>query len=149
MRETLYLDTSVISAYYDQRDQSRQVLTIEFWSKIASYNVFISSLVLEEIQDTLDKNIQLKLLSLVSSFNKLGVSDEIVTIANKYIDGGIFPEKYRDDAYHLAIASFNNIDYLANWNFKHLVKVKTKRMANLVNLREGYQPIEIIAPAEL
>ena len=40
-------------------------------------------------------------------------------------------------------------EYFASWNFKHLVKVGTRREVNLVNALEGYEQIEIIVPPEL
>ncbi len=68
---------------------------------------------------------------------------------SRYIKRGIFPEKYTSDANHIAIAVVSGIDYFASWNFKHLVKVNTRREVNLVNALLGYQQIEIIAPPEL
>ena len=65
------------------------------------------------------------------------------------IQCGIFPEKYTSDANHVAIAVVHGIGYLASWNFRHLVKVNTRREVNLVNALEGYNPIEIVAPPEL
>ena len=41
------------------------------------------------------------------------------------------------------------MDFLVSWNFRHMVKVKTKQMVNLINLQNGYKTIEIIAPPEL
>jgi predicted nucleic acid-binding protein len=59
------------------------------------------------------------------------------------------PEHYKDDAIHVAVAVVNNTDLLISWNFRHLVKVKTRRMVNLVNEVLSYPHIEIIAPPEL
>lgn len=54
-----------------------------------------------------------------------------------------------DDALHVAIASFNEINYLISWNFEHIVKVKTRKLVNFVNVINGYREIEIISPQEL
>ena len=35
------------------------------------------------------------------------------------------------------------------WNFKHIVKVSTRRAVNLFNTLMGYEVIEIVAPPEL
>jgi len=43
----------------------------------------------------------------------------------------------------------NEIDYLLSWNFEHIVKVKTRRIVNMVNISAGYPDLEIITPAEL
>jgi hypothetical protein len=54
-----------------------------------------------------------------------------------------------DDARHVAIATFYEIAYLVSWNFEHLVKVKTRRMVNSINILEGFREIEIVSPQEL
>lgn len=77
------------------------------------------------------------------------MTKEAENLAEHYISKGIFPEKYRDDALHVAIASVNSIAFLLSWNFKHLVKVKTRRLVTLVNSLENYSAVEIIAPPEL
>ena len=61
----------------------------------------------------------------------------------------MFSEKYVSDANHVATAVVNGIGYFASWNFRHLVKVQTRRQVNLVNALQGYGAIEIVAPPEL
>ncbi|MFO7967745.1 MAG: hypothetical protein R6U44_09125 [Archaeoglobaceae archaeon] len=48
MTKSIYLDTSVISALFDERTPERKRMTDEFWS-VAGYEWFISTLVEEEI----------------------------------------------------------------------------------------------------
>jgi len=50
---------------------------------------------------------------------------------------------------HVAIASVHRIPYLASWNFRHLVRVQTRREVSLLNTLRGYDSIEIVAPPEL
>ncbi len=58
-KETLYLDTSVISAYYDERAAERQEATVKFWKDVLPhYKVFVSEVALNELEDT--KNEALK-----------------------------------------------------------------------------------------
>jgi hypothetical protein len=86
---------------------------------------------------------------LIDDFEVLEFGEEAYELAQEYVERGIFPEKYTSDANHVAIAVVNGIGYFASWNFKHLVKVNTRREVNLVNALLGYQQIEIIAPPEL
>lgn len=86
---------------------------------------------------------------LAKGLRTLTINDQIKNLAKAYIVEGIFPEKYIDDALHVAAASFYKIPYLVSWNFEHLVKVKTKKSVNSVNLLKGYKEIEIILPVEL
>ena len=77
------------------------------------------------------------------------IDNEAEVLANAYLEAGILPQKYFNDALHIAVATVNGIKFIVSWNFQHFVNVKTRQMVNLVNLREGYGVIEIIAPPEL
>jgi hypothetical protein len=79
----------------------------------------------------------------------LPLTDEIHELAAEYVAQGIFPQKYYDDALHVAAASVNWISLLLSWNFTHLVKVKTRRMVALVNAVKNYPVVEIRSPPEL
>jgi len=149
-KESLYLDTSVPSAYYDKRAKERQEATIKFWKEVLpAYKVYISEVTVEELNNTKDETLQRKFKKLTEPFGVLKANEKIRHLARAYIDHGIFPEKYIDDALHVAIASFNQISYIVSWNFEHLVKVKTRRVVNSVNILEGFREIEIVSPQEL
>ena len=79
----------------------------------------------------------------------LKIKKVIRDLAEAYIEKEIFPEKYIDDAFHVAMASYYEISYLVSWNYEHLVKVKTRRLVNSVNILEGFREIEIVSPLEL
>ena len=149
MKQTLYLDTSVPNAYFDDRNPERQRFTREFWGKLNSLDLFISSLVLAEIADLKAGAKKGPLLELLEGIEVLPVTAECEQLADEYMAAGIFPKKSRDDALHIATAVIHSLDYLVSWNYEHIVKVKTRRMVGLVDAKKGYKPIEIIAPPEL
>ena len=70
-------------------------------------------------------------------------------LANEYLKHGVIPSDYSEDALHISIATINKVGYLLSWNFEHLVKVKTRRIVNIVNASLGYPNLEIITPPEL
>lgn len=149
MKQTVYLDTSIISAYYDARNPERQKQTREFWGKLKGYQVLTSALVLTEIGKLRDSTKKGKLLKLLEGAEELPVNEECQRLADEYLEKGIIPTKYRDDAVHIAVAVVHSADYLVSWNFEHIVKVKTRRMVGLIDAEKGYKPMEIIAPPEL
>lgn len=150
IKPKLYLDTSVPSAYFDARAPDRQQLTQQFWrDRLSAYDSWISDLVLEEIHRTPDDAARAQMLSLVSPLGVLAYAAECEDIVAAYLDKGVFGRKTLGDAIHVAIAVANGIGYLASWNFKHLVRVSTRREINLVNSLNGWGPIEIVAPPEL
>jgi len=61
----------------------------------------------------------------------------------------IIPEKYRADALHIAFATFYEMDVLVSYNLRHIVKLKTRRLVNYINLLEGYRNLEIGTPEEV
>jgi len=148
MKTKVYLDTSVISALFDERTPERLAMTSDFWSKLDDYEVFISELVLEELERA-NEQVRSKMFSAIKDFIVLKMSDEVEELAQIYVKQGIFPEKYFDDALHVALTSVNQIGVLLSWNFTHLVKLKTRRMVSIVNLAENIMPVEIVSPPEL
>jgi len=149
-KESLYLDTSVPSAYYDKRAKERKDATIKFWKEVLPhYQVYVSEITVKELDDTKDENLRKRLRRLIKGFKILKSNKEIRDLARVYIERGVFSERYVDDALHVAITTFYEVSYLVSWNFEHLVKVKTRKWVNSVNILEGFTEIEIVSPQEL
>jgi len=148
--QRVYLDTTVPSAYIDARAPDRQRLTIEFWQdRLPGYEPVISALVVAETRETADVEKRRRLELLVETFPVLPATLEAESLADQYVARGAIPERFRDDALHVAIAVAHQIGLLASWNFKHLVKLQVRREINLINAILGYGPIEIVSPPEL
>jgi predicted nucleic acid-binding protein len=145
---SIYLDTTIISALFDKRTPERMAQTKQFWEKIDEYNVFISELVIDEINGA-SKPLQNQMLETVKKFTILPITNNSQELADIYIKNDIFSEKYSDDALHTALTTTNQISILLSWNFAHLVKLKTRRMVALINTMHNYSSIEIITPPEL
>ena len=117
--------------------------------RYTSYQVYISEITMEELENTKDKILKRNLRKLVEDFEILKINPKIRDLARVYVEHKVFPERYIEDALHVAIASFYQISYLVSWNFEHLVKVKTRRLVKLVNILKGLREIEIVSPPEL
>ncbi len=149
-RESLYLDTSVPSAYYDERAKERMEATIKFWKEVLPhYKTYVSEITLKELEDTKDEGLRKRFRKLITGFKVLKEKKVIRDLARAYIEKEIFLEKYIDDALHVAMTSYYEISYLVSWNYEHLVKVRTRRLVNSVNILEGFKEIEIVSPLEL
>jgi predicted nucleic acid-binding protein len=70
VKSGVYLDTSVISALFDERTPERRALTGTAWERLDNYNVFISEIVLDELKNTAQP-LRDKMLAVVSNFNVL------------------------------------------------------------------------------
>jgi predicted nucleic acid-binding protein len=144
----VYLDTSVISALFDTRTPERMFQTETAWRQLEKYSVYLSETVIEELEKN-SETLRNKMFDVIKGFTVLRVTETAQALADIYVRQGIFPEKYYDDALHVAIASVNHIGIILSWNFTHLVKLKTRRMVVLINTMEDFLPVEIISPPEL
>ena len=70
-------------------------------------------------------------------------------LAQIYLAEKVVGPTSADDCRHIATATINKVDYLVSWNFKHIVNVFRIRGYNSVNLRYGYQPLDIRSPKEI
>jgi len=149
-KESLYLDTSVPSAYYDEKAKERMEATIKFWKEVLPhYKAYVSEITVKELEDTKDEDLRRKFRKLIKDFKTLKEKKVIKDLARTYIEKEIFSEKYIDDALHVAMASYYEVSYLVSWNYEHIVKVKTRKLVNLVNRLEGFKEIEIVSSLEL
>lgn len=105
---------------------------------------------LEEIEKTPSpKREKMSEFVLKHRFKVLPNSEEAEKLAYKYVNAGLIPEKYLNDAIHIALASVNKIEVLVSWNMEHIVKLKTIVGVNKINKEEGYNPILINTPEEV
>ena len=148
-RISVYLDTSVISALFDSRNPERMSLTEDFFRGIGNYEVFVSEITVTEIERTPDLALRASMKKAVAEFTVLSLTGEAIRLAQGYIQHGAVPGTSADDAYHIALAVVNNVGFILSWNFKHIVRRKTRDIVTMVNTLNGYGPVEIITPAEL
>ena len=130
MKIKLYLDTSIPSSYFDYSKPLRQLITQKWFENDAFiYELFISVITIEEIEklENLNKKDEIRNLILNHKMNVLEISTKAIDLANEYIKNGTIPKSEPEDAYHIAIATINNIDTLASWNFKLIVSINPIR----------------------
>jgi len=85
----------------------------------------------------------------ISTFSVLSLTNEVEKLAGDYVRHGAIPDNYREDAYHISIAVISEMDILLSWNFRHIVKRKTRDVVKMVNTLNRLGQIEIMTPAEL
>ncbi len=85
----------------------------------------------------------------VLGLSVLSLDEEAEFLANEYIRYGAVPKGFPRDALHIAIAVVNGTDFMVSWNFKHIVRRKTREVVRMVNAVYGYRYIEITSPPEV
>lgn len=148
--QRIFLDTSIISAYFDPMKPVRQIIT-QKWvqNDLGHFDGYISNLVIEEIENTRDDILKENMLELVESHTLkiLDVNLEIQTLASQYRTK-IIPNEM-NDSIHIATATCNRLKAIASWNFKHIVNLNTIDAIHTVNKTNGYDIIEILTIQEL
>jgi hypothetical protein len=143
----IYIDTSVIGGYYDDEFKTE---TRRLWSlrKKSIYRFKTSTITLEEIVKAPGQVREL----FAKTFDEESIltsSPEAEALARAYMERGVVPAKYFDDAQHVAICTLARISCLASWNFKHLANLQRENAFNGVNLLHGYAQVRILSPTSL
>ena len=149
MKLKMYLDTSVFSAYFDDRAQDRRAQTVEFWERIPAFDTCTSYLAREELEKTPNAEHRKRLLGLLDGLTLHPITDEMRQLSERYVQAGVFTAIMMNDAVHVAAAVLTRQDLLLSWNFKHLVNRVRRAKINQVNVSQGLPTIEIIAPPEI
>ncbi len=142
--------------FADDAPEKKEV-TIDFFENYVlkeTYLVYISSIVIEEIERTNDLIKREKLLNILKRYPIKFIenidSEEVLFLAKEYLNNNILPRNSEADALHVAISTINQIDILLSWNFKHLANYQRKKKIQIVNLQNNYTyPIDILTPMEV
>lgn len=148
MRQRIYIDTSVVGGFFDEEFKDP---TQRLFKRLEDNEVrFVISdlLELELIQAPKHVN-ELLLKYPTDRFERIELTEEIMTLADRYITEKVVGRSSLEDCRHIALATVNRVDVLASWNFKHIVNLDRIKGYNSVNLRLGYPTIEIRTPQEL
>lgn len=146
MKQSLYLETSVVGAYLDNGDPLRRDLTIRWWEhELPEYRAVISSLVEKELSRVPEPH-RTSYLNLIAPLERVELTEEAAILADGYISRGIFHRKYIGDALHVALASLHKIDYIVTWNFGHLANVRRQARIRVFNTAAGFFAPVIVTP---
>lgn len=74
---------------------------------------------------------------------------EAVELASEYIGENVVGQTSYADRLHIALATIHRADLFVSWNLKHIVNVQRIRGYNAVNIKMGYQQLEIRSPRDL
>ncbi len=147
----IYIESSVFNFVLANDAPEKQKITkVFFANKLAYFEAFVSDIVFSEVGNTKEPK-RSALLEIMAQYplTNLRNSEEAIKLARNYVSKKIIPEKYLNDALHIAIAVVNNIDVIVSWNLEHIVKLKTIVEVNKINLRNGYKQIVIVTPEEI
>lgn len=127
MTQRVYIDTSVIGGCFDKE--------FEKWSN-KLFEEFTTGKLIAVVSDITLDELSNAPKFVVDNFKKIPETSTEMLLSN-------------EDALHIAIATIEQVNVLASWNFKHIVNLERIRKYNSVNLKNGYKMIEIRTPREI
>ena len=138
---TVYIETSIPSFYHtlrtDPESVARMRWTRQWWHDYAEKSTLVTSVaVIEELQQGRGGKNEER-ISLLDRATILPVGEEVVEIAQVYIDKRVMPRDPRGDALHLAFASYHKADFLLTWNCTHLANANKFHHIRVVNFELG------------
>lgn len=144
------METSVWGAIVNDEPVYFRAAAEKLLRRTDDFTFYISLTVTEEISDAAPV-IRDKIESLISEVNPilLDESEGVELLADEYVMRGLFTEKYRNDAIHLAYASYNVLDFLVTYNFRHLVRSTRKDLIRGINSILGEHSPKIVSAEEL
>ena len=152
-KKSVYLETSVLSAYVDDRDdiasRFQQRETLHWWRKERGrFLAFCSEIVLAELERA-DFPGRQRAVKLARSLPFLPVTETVIGVGKYYTEHRAMPRGDIGDAVHLALASVHEVDYLLTWNCKHLANANKVEHIQTLNLRLGLATPAILTPQML
>ena len=146
--ERIYLDTSVFGGYFDEEFKIWTKLLFDkiidgkikmLYSQMTEIELEGAPQYIKDLTEKIDEK----------HFEFLTITNEVTQLAEHYIRENVVGKTSRADCIHIAIATLNNADILASWNFKHIVNINRIRGYNAVNYKFGHKILEIRTPREI
>jgi len=147
VKQRLYIDTSVFGGFFDEEFAE---FTKPLFNRILNgeFILFFSAVTEEELINA-PVNVRELVTSLKTEHTEfIDTTGEAVDLANSYIAEKVVGQTSYADCLHIALATINRADYLISWNFKHIVNIQRIQGYNLINIKYGYNKLEIRSPRD-
>lgn len=153
MKPKVYIETSIPSFYFETRTNAaaiaRQEWTAEWWEmEREQYELVTSIAVIDELRATPSPKRE-QCLFLMSGITLLSITEEVIEIAEVYINQKVMPNNPSGDALHLALASWHKCDYLLTWNCKHIANANKAGHVKRINTKLDLHIPQLYTPLQL
>jgi hypothetical protein len=154
VKPKVYIETSIVSYLTarlsnDIRVVANQNTTIEWWeTRRSSFELFMSEFVTAEASLG-NPEAAKKRLDVIADLPKLSTSNEAKMLAKALICGGAIPTIAEVDAFHIAVAAVNGVEYLLTWNCTHIANAVIRPGIEKICRQQGVEPPIICTPQEV
>jgi hypothetical protein len=154
MKRRVYVETTIASYLIARPSRdlivaAHQELTIQWWtSHRERFDLYISDLVLIESARG-DRQAAAKRLVELQGITLLAVDQNARDLARKFLESNLIPAKAVEDAFHVAIATTQGMDFLLTWNCRHIANAEVMDRLEAVCLEAGFQMPILCTPEQL
>jgi hypothetical protein len=152
--DIVYVETTVVGniagrIHPNPDVASRQRITREWWkTATVRYRIVTSQLTVDESSDG-DPSAATERLEVLQGLPLLDESDDAEMLAELLIDRKAVPASEPRDALHIAIAAANGVQFIATWNFKHILNPHLQAQITGTCREAGFIPPVICTPEQL
>ena len=137
MKRKIYIETSIPSFYHTTRSEPKLVgqreTTRRWWATERQwFDLCTSEIALRELADG-EYPSQKDAIALMLGIPVLAAAPGVVEIVEAYARHKLMPTNNLSDAFHLAFASYYEVDYLLTWNCRHLANVNKQKHIEAIN----------------
>ena len=154
MKRKVYIETSVAS-YLTARPSRdlvvavHQQLTAEWWAiHRERFDVYISEVVLREAAKG-DETAAARRLAELDGIAVLTLNDDARSPARQFVERGLIPKKALEDAFHVAVATAQGMDFLLTWNCRHIANAEVVERLEAACRERGYRMPTLCTPEQL
>ncbi len=154
MKPKIYVETTLISYLTAKLSRdliiaAHQQITQEWWeARRQAFDLFISELVIREAGAG-DEVAAQKRLDALKEMALLELNEETLYLARELVQKGPTPEKAKEDAIHISLATVHGMDYLLTWNCRHIANAEMRKGVASVCMSLGYETPVVSTPEEL
>ena len=130
MKSTVYVETSIISYLTarqsnDLRSMANKCVAIDWWeTQKPKFELVVSEFVIAEAglgnPEAAERH-----LAAIEGIVELQATEAVRVLGRELVSRSALPAKAEIDAYHVAIAAVNGIEYLLTWNCTHIANAIT------------------------
>ena len=150
---TVYIETTIPSFYCEVRTDvesaARSNWTREWWDERRTDYFLVTSQVVHNELDKGTYPTKDRAMGLLAELPLLPLDEEVAEIVQCYLDRMLMPKDPANDAWHLALASYHECDYLLTWNCRHLANANKFDRIERINAELGLTTPRIVTPLEL
>lgn len=154
MKPRIYIETTIPSYLVARRSRdlrlaAHQEITEEWWNEHRhGYDLYTSDFVADEAAEG-DGEFATARIATLDGIPRLEITEEVDTLAARFLEGGLIPRNAAQDAFHVAVAAVHAMDFLLTWNCKHINNVNIIRRLERLSAQSGYPCPVICSPDEI